>query len=279
MPNKPLQYLKNLSDICDEDIDLAEASLMLAMVDQPDISLERYQNHLKKLVKSLIQTHSDMVKDVQGDGLDLRLEAIRSVFSGEGYQGDEETYEDLQNASLIRTIERRKGLPITLAILCVHMMRGASWDGYGLNVPGHFVCRLDMDGGRIIFDPFDDCKKLEAHDLRALIKRVHGEGAELSSDFYAPALNRETLIRLQNNIKYRQIEAEDYEGALQVVETMRLIDHEEYRLLLDAGVLYARVGQSRAAIDVLEEYIKLAPNDRDRYEATMLLRDLRTSLN
>jgi regulator of sirC expression with transglutaminase-like and TPR domain len=85
-------------------------------------------------------------------------------------------------------------------------------------------------------------------------------------------------MRLQNNIKYRQIEVEDYAGALKTVEGMRMIDAGEYRLLLDAGVLYARTGQPKSAIDALEEYIKKAPKDRDRHEAAMLLQELKNSL-
>ena len=34
-----------------------------------------------------------------------------------GYSGDELTYDDLQNANLMRVIDRRKGLPVALGIL------------------------------------------------------------------------------------------------------------------------------------------------------------------
>ena len=34
-----------------------------------------------------------------------------------GYRGDSDTYDDLQNADLVRVIERRKGLPVALSIL------------------------------------------------------------------------------------------------------------------------------------------------------------------
>ena len=68
-------------------------------------------------------------------------------------------------------------------------------------------------------------------------------------------------------------------AALKTVEIMRLVAPGEYRLLLDAGVLYARTQQTQAAIDVLEDYIKQAPYDRDRHEAALLLRQLKESMN
>ena len=86
-------------------------------------------------------------------------------------------------------------------------------------------------------------------------------------------------MRLQNNIQLRLIEAEDYEGALRTVEAMRAVDPGEYRLLLDAGVLYARTNRLQKAIVTLEAYITRAPGDRDRQEAAMLLEQLRESLN
>jgi len=150
---------------------------------------------------------------------------------------------------------------------------------HGLNIPGHFVCRMDYEGTRLIFDPFAQCALLGAPELRRLIKQSLGPNAELSSTYYEPASNRTILIRLQNNIKMRRIEAEDYEGALNVVEAMRAIDPAEYRLLLDAGVLYARTNRLQKAIVALEDYIGKAPDPRDQHEAALLLQQIRESLN
>ena len=45
-------------------------------------------------------------------------EALAEVIARSyGYRGDSETYDDLQNADLVRVIERRKGLPVALSIL------------------------------------------------------------------------------------------------------------------------------------------------------------------
>jgi len=57
---------------------------------------------------------------------------------------------------------------------------------------------------------------------------------------------------MQNNAKLRQIEGEDYLGALKTVEVMRLLDPNEYRLLFDAGVLYARTHQVMALRQIKE---------------------------
>ncbi len=275
LPASILNYLQNIPTD-DEAIDLAQTALILAQTEQQDISLERYKNHLKLITE---QTQSRFA-NTDDDTATARLNTIRAVLMDkQGYEGDTETYDDLQNANLIRVIERRKGLPVSLCILTIHIARAQGWTIHGLNVPGHVLCRLDHGGQQLIFDPFNNWQPLDAAGLRALIKRTAGEHAELSASYLHPATNREILIRLQNNIKFRQIEAEDYTAAIQTVENMRFIDSEEIRLMLEAGVLYARLGQALAAIDNLERYMTLAPDNGDRFEASMLLQDLKSSLN
>ena len=165
-------------------------------------------------------------------------------------------------------------MPITLSILYIHAGRLNGWVVDGVNFPGHFLCRIEYGGERVIFDPFAQCAIMEAPDLRRLIKKIHGERAELSAGYYAPCSNRDTLIRLQNNVKLRLIEAEEYEEALSCVEQMRLVDPREYRLLFDAGILYAKTGRGGQAVEVLEEYIRRAPDARDRRDAEAVLRQL-----
>lgn len=272
--------LRAIGEQPDESINLGQSALYLAALEQPGIALDRYEHHIAALADTVRERFDSLVQAGAGDVIETRLAALKhGIADQHQYTGDKDNYDDLQNASLIRVIDRRKGLPITLAILYVQVGRLLGWDVYGLNLPGHFICRLDMGPQRILFDPFNDCAILQAPELRQLVKKAIGPQAELSASYYEPADNRATLIRLQNNIKFRRIEAEDYEGALQTVQAMRAIDPNEYRLLLDEGVLCARTSRPREAVDALENYIRQAPADHDRREAGVLLDQIRDSLN
>jgi regulator of sirC expression with transglutaminase-like and TPR domain len=275
----PNAYLETLSSVAEDAIDLAEAALALAARERPGVVMERYINHVKKICDDTAARYEELVEAGADEDAGTQLAALKhAIVTLHGYKGDVNTYNDLQNASLMRVIDRRAGMPVTLAILYIVSGQAQGWDVAGLDFPGHFLCRLQKDGRRVIFDPFYDCKILEAPDLRSFVKQVRGVSAELSADFFVPTSNRDILMRLQNNIKYRQIEGEDYEGALKTVEGMRFIDRNEYRLLLDAGVLYARTGRTKAAIETLEDYIKKAPKDRDRHDAGILLQELKNTL-
>lgn len=264
----------------DKDIDIVQAALAMAALDSPGISVERYQNHIEKMTGDVAQRHAALLKEGADDDAATQLAALKHVIIDTyGYDGDRETYDDLQNVNLMRVIDRRKGMPISISLLYIHVGLAQGWDVVALSFPAHVVCRLDKDGQRLLFDPFNGCSILQAANLREMLKTLVGPEAELAAEYYEPASRRELLIRMQNNIKLRQIEMEDYMGAVKTIEIMRRIDPEEYRLLLDAGVLYARTNQGLAAVDALEEYIEKAPSKADQHDALMLLQQIRKSLN
>lgn len=264
----------------DAEIDIAEAALLFATIDHPGIVTGRYRAHLAKLEDSARAAFAQMLENGAPDTAETRLNALRvALFADHGYTGDEADFNNLDNADLIRVIDRRKGMPIALAILYIGTARALGWDAWGLSVPGHFLARIDHGGQRVIFDPFHGGRVMNAADIRARVKDVLGPQAELSADYYNAAPNRDILIRLQNNRKIRLIEAESYDAALAVVMGLRLFAPDEYRLLLDEGVLNARLGRGQAAIGALEAYIEKAPGAADRHDAALLLDEIRRGLN
>ena len=273
------EQLVELGHQPDDAVPLSKAALLLSSLTHPGLDLDRYSQHFRILAEDVTKCYQDLIQAGSEDTAQTRVMALKQVIADKyGYDGDKDSYNNLQNADMVCVIDQRKGLPIALAILTIEAGRAQNWDIDGLNFPGHFLLRLEYQGTRLIFDPFNEFTVLSAPDLRSLIKLVAGEEAELSSSFYQAASNRDILIRLQNNIKLRQVEAEDYEAALETVEVMRVFAPNEIRLLLDAGVLYARTGRKQDAINVLEEYIKNAPTPEDRYDADPLLQNLRDSL-
>lgn len=272
-------YISEVGALSDSDLDLFMAAISLAAQDSPDLSVEKYYHHIEKMIEQTRGRFDALIKAGSADDAGTRLAALKHVIADEHeYSGDQKTYDDLQNANLIRVIERRKGLPIALAIIYVHVGQALGFDVVALSFPAHVICRLDHQGERLIFDPFDGCNVMQAADLRQMLKRLIGERAELSNDYFEASTKRQMLVRLQNNIKLRQIEAEDYQGALHTVEALQKIDPEEYRLLLDSGVLNARTGQLKRAITQLEDYIAKAPEGPDRDEAKLFLREIQNNL-
>ena len=275
-----IRYLESVGDCEDVDINLSKTALTIAAFQNDVASIERYENHIQKLCDQVKLRFEELVNEGAQDDTATHLAALKYIISDKHeYAGDAENYDNLENVNLIRVIERRKGMPVALALIYIHVARAQGWRADPLSFPAHVICRIEYEGERFLFDPFNGCKMVEAHDLRHMLKELVGEQAELSSTYYESATNREILIRMQNNIKLRQIEGENYLGALQTINVMQLLDPKEYRLLFDAGVLYARTNQAKAAIDNLEDYIDLAPDFDSKQDAILLLAEIKNGLN
>jgi regulator of sirC expression with transglutaminase-like and TPR domain len=222
-----------------------------------------------------------LVREVAAaDRLDRRVAALNQVIIGKyGYDGDRLTYEDLQNANLMRVIDRRKGLPIALGILYLHAARAQGWEAHGLAFPGHFLIRLDGDGRRVILDPFNRGRTCDTPALRGLLKAATGLDAELEPAHYAPVGNRSILLRLQNNIKLRLIRDRCWARALEVVEAMLLFAPGEPQPWREASILSSRLGHLGRAVECLQTSLEHQPGDAARHATATLLQRLRKQLN
>lgn len=271
-----LSELARIGGLPDEDIDLGEAALLLAYMELPKTSLENYRSHIQLLIDEVRET----LKRKPQDTLLARAESLHDVLvETHHYRGDSLTYDDLQNANLIRVIDRRMGLPITLGVLYLVVCRGLGWDVEGLNFPGHFLVRLNMDHDRIIIDPFHDGQEMDVPRLRHMLKAAAGMAAELTPDHYLPMSRRDILLRLQNNIKLRLVQQGRLELALKTVEVMQAIAPNETSLWRDRGMLLAAQGEIQAAIEAIQKFHDLSEDARSRQQAQILIQQLKRRLN
>jgi regulator of sirC expression with transglutaminase-like and TPR domain len=253
---------------------IAEAALALASFDRPRVGLARYTRHLQTIAQDVSRRAGEATD------LDARATALNEIILlKHGYSGDELTYDDLQNANLMRVVDRRKGLPVALGILYLSAARAQGWDAAGLGFPGHFLIRLSEGGSRVILDPFHGGRLLDAVALRELLKAIAGQGVELAPEHYAPVADREVLLRLQNNLKSRLIQAQRHEEAVRVIETMRMLAPNLAELAREAGIIHAQLGNMRAAVRSIEEFIARAPEGAARHEAAVVLQQLKAKLN
>ena len=259
----------------EDEIDLGEGGLALAAMERPRAPLADYRAHLADIADSVARRASG---DIAGAA--DRLEVLNAAILGDhAYAGDTETYDDIQNANMFRVIDRRKGLPVALGILYIHGARAQSWQAAGVNFPGHFLIRLDVGAEQIIADPFHGGRVVGAAELRRLLKLAAGQDAELTPEHYRPAGNRQVLIRLHNNIKFRRLRDGAIERAVAAIEAMLMLAPDEIELWSEASALNARLGNMGAAIAALESCLEHCADDELRYSIAASLQQLRTKLN
>jgi regulator of sirC expression with transglutaminase-like and TPR domain len=268
------RFLREVGASESPTLPIAQAALALASFDRPRVALARYRQHLGAIARD-VGRHATGSTD-----LPARAQALNEIILLKyGYSGDELTYDDLQNANLMRVIDRRKGLPVALGILYLDAARAQGWDTVGLGFPGHFLIRLSDNGERLILDPFHGGRVLDAVALRELLKAIAGQEIELAPEHYAPVADREVLLRLQNNLKSRLIQGQRHEQAVRVIETMQMLAPDLAELYREAGLLHAQLGNMRAAVSAIEQYVARAPEGSQRHEAAVVLQQLKAKLN
>jgi regulator of sirC expression with transglutaminase-like and TPR domain len=268
------RYLRELGTSSSPVLPVAEAALALASFERPRVKLARYLQHLKAIARD-VGRHAGASGDLRA-----RAQALNEIILLKyGYSGDDLTYDDLQNANLMRVVDRRKGLPVALGILYLHGARAQGWDSVGLGFPGHFLIRLAEGPDRLILDPFHGGRVCGAAELRELLKAMAGEEVELSPEHYAPVSDSDVLLRLQNNLKSRLLQAGRYDRALRVVDTMLMLSPDNIELWQESGLLHARQGNIRAAMNAFQEFVARAPVGTARHQAAALLQQLKAKLN
>ena len=273
-PGQCARYLQDLAAAASPVLPIGEAALALASFERPRVGLARYRQHLATIARD-VGRHAGTA-----GGLPARAEALNEIILLKyGYSGDELTYDDLQNANLMRVVDRRKGLPVALGILYLHAARAQGWDAVGLAFPGHFLVRLADGAERLILDPFHGGRFCDAASLRELLKAMAGREVELLPEHYAPVADRDVLLRLQNNLKSRLLQAGRHERALRVIDTMLLLAPDLAELWHEAGLLNARLGNIRAAVHALEESVARTSEGAARHQAAAILQQLKAKLN
>ena len=280
-PWDPRQVLAVVGAQEDSEIDIAEAGLALAALERQRSAPDSYHEHLAAIRAEMQKAATEVDCNAEGDvGLFNRATTLGKVLAGIfTYQGDRVTYDDLQNANLMHVIDRRKGLPVALAILYIHAARSQGWPIEGVNFPGHFVVRLHGGGRAVILDPFANGEACTTADLRRKLKAAAGEKAELQPEHYAPVGNRDILLRLENNLKIRLIQEGDLEKAATALERMLLLAPKHAPLYREAGLIQARLGNLNAARSALERFLEISDNDSQRHHVARLIQDLGQQIN
>ena len=255
-------------------LNIGEAALLLANLDLPKNSFEQYQDELNLITSDLSAASRE------AETLSDRITVLsETLYKQHRFQGDVETYDDPQNANLMRVIDRRKGLPVALGILAIHAGRTQGWEIAGLNFPGHFLLRLSKLGEDVLIDPFNEARLVVNEDLQKIFWRIHNRNMPEQSDFVQSVSDRDILVRLQNNIKIRALREGDKERAIKILQSIVLITPISVEFLAELVMLEASSGRIKSALERLERFIQRNTDFSNASSILSLKEQLNRSLN
>jgi len=289
----PLEYFATLVSPPDdgEDIPLTEAALAIAQDVDPRLDLAAAQSDIDRLAAILkVRLPADA-----GQVHKLRL-LNRYFFHELGFAGNANDYYDPSNSYLSKVLERRRGIPISLAVLLMEIGQQIGLPLRGVSFPGHFLVKLKVRAGDLYLDPMtgeslsrEQLEERLAEFLEAartpvdagtgshdILPRLDGEAFEMAlGQALREATSREILARMLRNLKGIYHGRNDYARLLAVQNRLVVLLPEQHEERRDRGLVYAQLECPRAALDDLTAYLNAAPDAPEAGEIRRTLDVLR----
>jgi regulator of sirC expression with transglutaminase-like and TPR domain len=234
------------------DRDLATPALMIATLECPSLDPLPYLERLDAMGIAAYErlVASGCLRDTRRP--DTAIDVLNAyLFDEEGFSGNRERYDDPSNSFLNDVLDRRTGIPITLALVYMEVARRAGIQIDGVNFPGHFLMRL----APLILDPFHRGARLSEHDCRRLLERHVGEEAAFDPALLAPATKAQMLTRMLLNLKRIYVRLNSFPQARNVTELLLAVDPPALAELRDRGLLAYHMNDFAAALRDLQQYL------------------------
>lgn len=259
----------------ERDADLGEAALLVCADADPALDLEAQLLRLDAIADGLATSGRELTGDPLADA-----RALADYLAGEqGFRGDEDTYHDPRNGLLVSVLDRKRGLPITLAILYVAIGRRVGLPVFPIALPGHVVAGVAGDDRPVVLDPFHAGRLVDEAELSRRVHELTGGALEFRRHMLRPADTPALVRRLLNNLTRDFTTRHHYAQALWSVEVKLVLPNwmpDDHRV---RGELLAKVGRFDAAADAFEAYVEMVPDAPDRAEVTHLAVHARARLN
>ncbi len=257
----------------EQELNLAEAALLIARGEYPALDVEAYLRQIDELATGVQQRLPAQA------GLEDTLVALNQfLFVEQGFSGDMDNYDDPRNSFLNEVLDRKRGIPITLSILYLEVGRRLGLPLKGVSFPGHFLVKFSTREGEVVLDPFSGGCLMSKEDLEQMLEDTFG-AAEAA---YAPlerllisANKKEILVRMLRSLKGTYLRRERHDKALTVVNQILLIQPDQPDEVRDRGRIYEHLECYRAALENYQSYLTQRPGAGDAPEVHKRIAELK----
>jgi len=256
----------------DGEVGLAEGALWISAEDHPGLDVDAALAELDALGAELAPRLEALPV---APGADLtRLDALRAfLFEEKGFAGDCEEFYDPANSYLDRVLERRRGIPITLAIVMMEVGRRVGVPLLGVGFPGHFLVRHARHPD-LLLDPFAGGHLVGPEECRTILGAVC-DNLPFHPRLLCPVSHRSMLQRVLNNLRAIHLARGEVDAILPVLDRLLLLAPDDAVRLRERGLLRLRSGDM-AGLEDLIRYLDIEPEAPDREALAQLLSTARS---
>jgi regulator of sirC expression with transglutaminase-like and TPR domain len=203
---------------------------MIARIEYPKLDIDVYLDRLDTLGRDVAprMAVASVVAGVAPPRVDPSCYAQVMLlndylFNELRFVGNEVHYDDPRNSLLNEVLDRRTGIPITLALLYMEVARRAGLHVEGINFPGHFLLRCPPRRGQpysegLIIDAFHGGAILSEDACRELLRRHAGDEAVYDSGLQGRATKTQILVRMLLNLKRTYVQMYSFPQARDVIQ-------------------------------------------------------------
>ena len=244
---------------------LLEGAVAIAMHQMKDADL----HSVDRILQSYAETVRTRVRGTQPQALLAHLHEF--LFDEQGFGGNDEDYYNPANSYLPTVLKTKSGLPITLSLIYKIVAERLGLRCWGVGLPGHFLIGLDLSGAMMLIDPFDSGRALSPDEAHDRMRETFGEELEWSDDFLHPISNLHWLTRMLQNLLHIFGASHQYHDLAAMLEVEMLLWPGQVHLQRDLALVLARIGQSHAASQWLDHYLRCNPDDPQKSDLEQLL--------
>jgi len=246
------------ANLDNSEVELARGALLIAQNEYPELDIEGSIRHLDEM--------ADAVRlQIQEAPLpEHRVAALNQyLFTEKGFTGNSDNYYALGNNFLNVVLEKKTGIPITLAVVYIEVGRRAGLPLVGINFPTHFLVKYRLEHLEIFLDVFDGGACMTDDLLQAKLDANFEGPVHLEPTMLAEATDKEILARILRNLTRTYAFLEQYDKAVTAAERITwLLPNAigDYRIL---GYLYYKTHAYSQSITAFETYLRLAEGAPD----------------
>lgn len=257
----PLDYFGALVQ-SDAQLHLLEAAISLGQDDYPQLDVQQVLAEVDQLLARLRRR-------LPADAPPLhRLRMVNHFFFHDlHFGGNLNHYDDPDNSYLHQVLARRRGIPVSLAVLWLELAQGVGLPAHGVGFPGHFMVKVNLPHAQVVIDPFNG-QSLGRDELQTRLEAWHGghglaAGTEPPLGHYLQSLSaREIIARMLRNLKEIHRAQRDWQRLIAVQSRLLVLLPQAWDEYRDRGLAQAELGRLGPALQDLQTYLDRAvPGD------------------
>lgn len=194
---------------------------------------------------------------------------LAGVFGTLGFRGNTTNYYDPRNSLLHRVIERRVGIPLSLAVVAAELGRRLGHDVRPIGMPGHVL--LGFEDGDRWFDPFAGGALLTRDECEAMFGASQ-PGAAFQDRYLDPMPAATVVARTVENLRAAHLRSGNRARLTAVLGLRADLPGAPPEFRLEYAAALASLGRYDAAASERDLLARLQPTraDHHRYEASKL---------